>query len=345
MDTITDIVIPINDFLLEADAVSGGLYICKSGGAGLLAKSANKDNTYVIAKFFNYLLPVQPKEKYEKKYYYDELELPPIMLDYLLNNDTPSNILSKIKAHINESAKWMDRRGILALVEMTFDPAISFGYRKVNPQIKSLIDILSKRYKIHILDNCDPHTHSNLSKIVNVNGNISMSHHTKQIKCSGGNNYEVYSHFITQHKLNMENVLFIETLGGYMDAIKKYSVFRGIDTNILHYDKFNYECFLINLSSILNIKIRENGIETKKSINQAEMLSKIYIDPNILELRQGSAIIDNFVYNGKIYEKLIRDNGEIICTVMYSDKGHDNNERTIMLLIPESKYDQIFSLK
>ena len=41
-------------------------------------------------------------------------------------------------------------------------------------------------------------------------------------------------------------------------------------------------------------------------------------------------------------EKLIQENGDIICTVTYSDKGNNNNERTVILPIKIDKYDQMY---
>ena len=73
-------------------------------------------------------------------------------------------------------------------------------------------------------------------------------------------------------------------------------------------------------------------------------MSEIVINKELLELRKGCAIVDSFIYNGKMYEKLIRDNGDIICTVLYSDKGNDNNERTIILMIDYEKYKQIYQI-
>lgn len=345
---ITDIVIPINDFILEPDTVAGGLYICKSGGAGLLAKMANKDNKYLIEKFFNYLYPIKSQGEYERDYYYNGMKLPPIMLDHLLDHDEPVKILTKIKDQINKNAKWMDKNGILAIVDMTFDPTISFSYQKINVKIKSFIIALGKHYKIHLVDNCDTNTITNLSQLININGNISVSSKTKFIKCSDGNNYDVYSNFIIKNHINPDGVLFIETLPGYIKSINNYSKFRGIDIKTILYDKLNYDTFIKKISNVLDISLDNNIGEfvPNKIIlkKEATLMSSIVVDNKVMEMRKGCAIVDTFIYNGKMYEKLIRDNGDIICTVIYSDKNNDNNERTILLMIDYEKYKQIYLL-
>lgn len=333
---ITDIVLPINDFLLEPDIVSGGLYICKSGGAGLLAKSANKDNKYIIEKFFNYLMLVNPKEPYDKKYYYDGMELPPIMLDYLLDNDSPEVILDKVKTRINNNSKWMDRKGILALVDMTFDPEISFNYRKFNPMVRDLIDKLKTKYNIYFLDNCDKSISNKLGF------DIFSSYKLKTIKCSEGTNYQIYKDFMEQTNINPNNILFVETLPGYIDSINNYAKQRGVNIKALLYNK---ETFIKDLSDILDISLNNivgEFVCNNPKISQGELLSEIVIDNQLLNNRKGSVIVDNFIHNGKLYEKLIQDDGTIFCTVLYSDTDINKTERTIILPISHDKYKQIY---
>ena len=92
----TDIVVSINNFLIEADTVSGGLYIGKNGGLGLLAKCAMKEDQYLMKKFFGYIEAVPSKEIYDHRYYYDNMLIPTIIMDHLLNNDTDENILKNL---------------------------------------------------------------------------------------------------------------------------------------------------------------------------------------------------------------------------------------------------------
>ncbi|GAG78668.1 unnamed protein product, partial [marine sediment metagenome] len=184
---ITDIVVSINDFLLEADIISGGLYICKNGGVGLLTKSANKDNRYVMKKFFGYIEAVKPVEEYEYDYYYEDMKIPPILLDHLLDKDTDENILQKVKAKINKTAKWMDKKGILAIADMTFSHAISTDYRKTNKDNMQLLDMLSKTFKIHLLGNCSNIAMGNMidrGDFETINGNIVTSAELGTLKCS-----------------------------------------------------------------------------------------------------------------------------------------------------------------
>jgi hypothetical protein len=345
---ITDIIVPLNDFILEPDVVSASLYICKNGGAGLLAKSANKDNTYIMEKFFGYLEPISAKTPSGRCYYYNNMKIPDIMVDFLLNNDTNENILLKIREQINANAKWMDKRGILSLVDITFDNAISLNYRKINTKITNLISSLGKYFTVHLLDNCDAYVSKKLYDLVSINGITCTSSMCKLLKCSQGDNYDIYSHFISQNKINMSNALFIETLPGYINAINNYSKYRGINVNSLLYDKINYDDFIKNLSEMLNISFNDNVgefvINKPKSIPvQGILLSQISIDNSVIEMRKGSAIIDTFIYNGKLYEKLIQDNGDINCIVIYSDKGNDNNERTVVLPIKIDIYDQVYT--
>jgi len=342
----TDIVIPVNDFLLEADIVSGGLYICKNGGTGLLAKSANKDNKYVIQKFFGYLEPVRPIVSYENPCYYDGMKLPDIMLDFLLYRDTTENIIIKIKEKINATAKWMDKNGILALVDMTFDPAICLYYRKINPKIKDLILTLCKYFTVHIVDNCDKHLSDKLPEMISVNGTTYTSSKFKILKCSQGDNYDMYSRFMAYTKLNPSKTLFIETIPGYITAINNYAKFRGINISSIQYDGNKYDEFISNISNMVDInltdKVGQFAVNRPKTIPvQGILLSEISIDSRIMDMRRGSAIVDTFIYNGKLYEKLIQENGDIMCTVTYSDKGNNGNERTVILPIKLNKYDQI----
>jgi len=345
---ITDIVFPINDFLIEADTVSGGVYICKSGGMGLLTKSANKDNMYIVQKFFSYLQGIDSINNNSDEHYYDGIRLPPVLMDYLLDNDTGENILSKAKPHIYKNAKWMDYRGITALAEMTFNSKICLNFRKINRDIKKLLKHLSKHFRVHLLDNCDKIITTKLKSETKINGHVSTSCELKSLKCSKGNRYDIYEKFVTAHGIDISRTLFVECLDGYIDSINAYGNFRGMSVRCIKYDKLKYDTFITELSNILNISINK-GIEfninknKEKQLLQAKLLSNISVDQNIIKDRIGSAILGSFIYNSKFYERLIKDNGDIFSIVIYSDMGLNKNERTVILQITNETYENMYN--
>ncbi len=354
---ITDIVVPINDFLLEADTVSGGLYICQNGGVGLLAKSANKDNRYVMKKFFGYLEPIESIGVYEYDYYYEDMKIPRIMMDHLLDKDTDKNILQKVKDHINKEAKWMDKKGILAITDMTFSHAISIDYRKINTDNMKLMDMLSKSFTVHLLGNCSRISMDNMidrGDFKGVNGNIVTSSDLGTLKCSKSGRYDIYEKFLTEHSLDPTTCLFFETHPGNITAIHNYAMFRGVQIRTILYQKDKKrQDFVQGLSKVVEMDLDTGNIAgefvpsntSQPSVPTVSktilLLSTVVVDGGLLDRRKGAAIADTFVENGKLYEQLIDTNGEVFCTVTYSDIGHNNNERTIMLPVKIQRYTEI----
>ncbi len=254
VEGITDIVVSLNDFLLEADIIGGGLYICQKGGMGLLTKSANKPNIYIMKKFFGYLEPIIPKEQYLHDYYYNDDKLPQILIDYLLDNDTNDNILTKVKNHINEKAKWMDKKGILAIADMTFHQDISSNYRLINKKNMDILTRLSSKYTIHILCNSNKLFITKLidmGKLNSINGHIVTSSELGDLKCSQSGRYDIYDKFITKYNINLSTSLFIETHPGNIKAIENYSKVKNLNIKTLLYKKENRESFLNELKELV----------------------------------------------------------------------------------------------
>lgn len=307
---ITDIVVGINDFLIEADTVSGGLYIGKMGGVGLLAKCAMNEDQYLMKKFFGYINDVPPKEPYENQYYYDDMLIPPILMEHLLNNDTAENILTKVRDHIEKTAKWMDRKGILAIADITFSDEISSDYMKPNDLNMKIVKLLSNDYTIHILGNFNRIT---MNKMVDkkifehVNGNIITSSDLKELKCSKGNNYNIYHKFFQQCGIDPVTALFIETHQGHIDSLIKYGESIGIEINTLLYNKDDRDSFVSELSSITNKDM--SSVSNSVIDTVGEIVEDKETTDNVSMRRIGSVIAGFGIKDGKMYEHLIDKEG------------------------------------
>ena len=298
----TDIVVSINDFLIEADTVSGGIYIGKNGGLGLLAKCAMKENQYLIQKFFGYLEAVPSKGIYEHRYYYEDMLIPTIMMDHLLNNDTDENILKKVKVHINKVAKWMDKKGILAIADITFSHEISSKYMRANENNMNIIKALSKDYTIHILGNCnkvmmDKMIHKNIFE--HVNGNIITSSDLKDMKCSQSKRYNIYDKFLQKCGIDPVTTLFIETHQGHIDALGEYGKTKNIEIQTILYDSKLRDVFITNLSNMLEVVFSGNVSETE--VGETEISET--------KSRVGAVISGFVIKNNKLYEQLINKDG------------------------------------
>lgn len=339
---IKDIIVNLNDFLICPDTISGGLYITKNGGVGLLAKCATKDNLYLMRKFITYIEKIPSNHAYENKYYYEDILLPPILLDHLLGNDTDTNILIKVREHINKTAKWLDRRGILALAEMTFSNQISGDYFKINSVIMDIIKSLSERYNIHILGNCN---RQSMIKFFNddrfkcINGNIVTSSDIKELKCSKTNNYTVYDKFLKQYNINPNTCLFIETQQGYIDTLNTYNKLNNTGIRCILYNYLEHDSFVKQLYEILpngiesvgqfdinptNKEVNDliddlignmiegNSIETKN--DHGDLTEDDLTEGDLVYRREKSIILESKVINNILYEKLKDKNGKIFYT-------------------------------
>jgi FMN phosphatase YigB (HAD superfamily) len=317
---ITDIVVPLNEFLITADTVSGGLYICKNGGMGLLTKSTLKDDRYIMKKFFGYIESVPSKVKYDHEYYYDDMKLPPVVIDHLLDNDTDENILSKVKQEINKKAKWMDRKGILAIAEMTFNHDISTKYRKINPENIKLLQELSEKFNVHILGNC---SQIGLDKILDIhsntfnsiNGNIVCSAEMGSIKCSKSGRYDIYDNFLSKCGIDIERTVFVETHIGHIKALENFGKYKEVNIKSILYNQTNQTMFLSDLSKLLHINIdtdpKESDVNSTPLANSEETI----INAN----RIGNTIADSFTKGPILYEQLIDKDGNIKCVKMDID--------------------------
>jgi len=325
--TFTDIVVSINDFLIEADTVSGGIYIGKNGGLGLLAKCAMKEDQYLMQKFFGYMEAIPSKGTYEHRYYYEDMLIPTIMMDHLLNNDTDENILKKAKDHINIVAKWMDKKGILAIADITFSHEIGSEYMRANENNMNIIKSLSKDYTIHILGNCNKVM---MDKMVDrklfehVNGNIMTSSDLKDMKCSQSKRYDIYDKFLQKCGIDPVTTLFIETHQGHIDALGEYGKTKNIQIQTILYDCKLRDVFITNLSNMLGVVFSVEVGETETEVNVIE--TKL--------TRVGSVIAGFVIKNNKLYEQLINKDG----TFFLCFDGNTISE------ITRSEYDEIFKV-
>ena len=249
----------------------------------------------------------------------------------------------------------MDKKGILAITDMTFSHAISINYRKINTDNMKLLELLSKRFSIHLLGNCSRISMDNMinrGDFKGVNGNIVTSSDLGTLKCSQSGRYDIYEKFLTEHSLDPTTCLFIETHPGNITAIHNYAKFRGIQIRTILYQKDKRQDFIQGLSKMVGMDLdvtdvvgefapNTSSVPTKKVSKTILLLSTVVVDGGLLDRRKGAAIADTFIENGKLYEQLIDTNGEVFCTVTYSDIGHNNNERTIMLPVKTEKYKEI----
>ena len=337
---ITDIVVSFNDFLLEADKVGGGLYICQNGGMGLLAKSANKPVIYVMQKFFEYIQGVPSKGTYDHVYYYDDLIIPPILIDHLLDNDTDENILKKVKIHINKNAKWMDKKGILAIADMTFHHEISSNYRVTNQVNIEIVKNLSKHFTIHLLGNCSKISADKMAKdgkFVDINGHVVTSSELGSIKCSRSGKYDIYEKFLSKCGINPINCLFIETHPGHIKAIKEYGKSRHIHIKTMLYDKEKQSDFATELSEIVGIigiipiELQGTISETISETIQEDVVGEFVTNdpsgpPNntnntdsITKRKLDTTITGGSASSSTVYEQLNDTDGNTYCTIMTMD--------------------------
>ncbi len=323
---ITDIVVSINDFLIDPDTVSGGIYMCQNGGVGLLAKSAMKEEKYILKKFFGYIEAIPSNESYDYRYYYEDLLLPPILIDHLLDNDTDENIIRKAKTRINKTAKWMDKNGILALVDITFHHEISNNYRKPNTGNLKIIKSLSQNYVVHLLGNCNRNAMDKLidKKVFEcVNGNIITSSDLKELKCSISKRYDIYDKFLNKYNIDPSGCLFIETHQGHINALNEYGKAKGADINTILYNPADRKSFVKELSDRLGFSLIPNITKPAEPCN-IETVGEFDINQSqtnelLLDRRVGSTIFDTFIKDNNIYEQLVDNHGDMFCTCMHNN--------------------------
>jgi len=260
---ITDIVVDINDFVIVADMVQGVLFLAKNGGINLMVKQAAMDEKYLIRRFFDIIREVPAVTEYDNVYYYEKVEIPPILMDYLMDNDTDENILAKITDHIENNASWMEKRGWLAVAEMTFNSEMSTKYRMWNAENLRLLEQLSKHYTIHMLGNCNKRSLKNMIDLnPGVTDSIITSSDVRECKCSQSGDYVIYQKFLEHTDLNPDTTLFIEFYQGYIDALKLYN--SNINT-ILYRGKDKKKEFIKELREYLGIHICYKYIKGQKT--------------------------------------------------------------------------------
>jgi len=275
---IQNIIIPLNDFLLEPDIVKAGLYIAKNGGVPLLTKSANKPTTYIMRKFFNYLYNIPSLHPYEREYYYEDVKIPPLILDHLLNKDTYYNILNKSKIYINKNAKWADRNGIVAIADMTFDDTISSSYRLLNRDILNIVKSLSNKYNIYVIDNCCQMTLHKVRKDLNFieDKNITGSCEIGALKCAKNLNYDIYEHLVKKHHIDLSETLFIDTQEGYINSIKSYGKYSNTNIKtVIHNNSCNTKEHLIESLKNVNINVNDDiNMESDTLVETINMINE-----------------------------------------------------------------------
>ncbi len=267
MDTqkITDVVVDINDFLIVANMKHGGIHMGSHGGITMMLTSAVKEEKFLLKKFFRSIEGVEGITNLEHEIYYEGVPIPSILVDHLFDNDSDDNILGNIKTYLDENASWMEKNGLIAIAEMTFNTDMSSYYRMYNKEnLRIVYALIANGYRVHLLGNC---SRRSLDKIINVHGNLLGGHHVtsittstdlKSLKCSSGNNHDMVAKFLEAKKFNPESTLFIEINQGYIDAIRKYDdkiptlLYRGKDEKV---------DFLKELCTLLNIKISYDDIK------------------------------------------------------------------------------------
>ena len=252
---ISDIVVDINDFLIVANMKSGFIQMGTNGGVAMMVKSAVKeDDKYLIKKFFKAIIDVPSITGYPD-IYYENVLIPPILIDHLLDRDTDKNILNKIRQHLTDNSSWLETNGLMSIAEMSFDSDMSSHYRMYNKQNIKLVELLMDAgYCVHLLGNC---SRRSLDKIIDYHGkfeidSITTSSDLKSLKCSNSNKYDIYDKFLTNSGLEPSSTLFMEVNQGYIDAINHFN--PDIPT-ILYRGKTEKEEFVAELAKLLDIDL------------------------------------------------------------------------------------------
>ena len=274
---ITDIVVDINDFAIVANMIQGVVFLAKNGGMNLMLKQALMDEKYLIRRFFDMIRGVESVTKYTNEYDYDGVIIPPILMDYLLDNDTDENILSKIVEHLENTSSWMEKKGWIAVAEMTFNSSMSTTYRIWNAENLRMLEQLSKHYTIHMLGNCNRRSLDNMIDINDnikdhITGHIVTSSDIRDFKCSQSGHHAMFEKFLEVTKLNKDKVLFIEVHPGYIEALNNLD--PTIKT-ILYRGKDNKKDFIEELNRYLGIDIDYNYIKGKSNISNGSNGSNI----------------------------------------------------------------------
>lgn len=252
---ITDIVVDINDFLIVANMKAGIIKMGTNGGISMMVKSAVKeDDKYLIKKFFNAILDI-PSINQNSNIYYENVLIPPILVDHLFDLDTDENILAKIQKHLNRTASWFEIKGLMSIAEMSFDSDMSSHYRMYNRQNIKIVELLMDAgYRVHLLGNC---SRRSLDKIIDHHGKFDVDSVTTSsdigvLKCSKGDRYDMFDCFLKRSGLNPNNTLFIEVHQGYINAINNFN--PNIPT-ILYRGKTEKRSFIKDLSKLLDIDL------------------------------------------------------------------------------------------
>ena len=270
MTDITDIIVGINDFLVVIDTVPGFLFLSQNGGVNLMLKSVVNDDKYLLKRFFNAIEDVPAVNKIQHTYYYNDFVIPPVLVDHLLDKDTDENMLEKIKKHLNETASWMERKGLLTIADMTFGHKIGTKYRIYNKENMRLIEQLSENYTIHMLGNC---SRKSLDQLIDkdnsiydhVKGNIVTSTDLSDLQCSQTGRYDIYHKFMESYNIDPTKTLFIETQPGHIKALEQYSKYIGQPIRtILYQGGKNKKKFVSELSELLGIDIDFQYIKNNK---------------------------------------------------------------------------------
>lgn len=272
MSEITDIVVGINDFLVVIDTIPGLLFLSQNGGINLMVKSAMNDEKYLLRKFFKAIEEVPSVNNIQHDYYYNDFVIPPILVDHLLDLDTDENMLRKIKDHLQKTASWMEKKGLLTIAEMTFGHKTGTKYRIYNKENMRMIEQLSQHYTIHMLGNC---SRKSLDQLIDkdptinnhVNGNIVTSTDIDDLQCSQSGRYDVYHKFLKTYNIDPAKTLFIETQEGHIEALKRYSgVIGNPIRSILYRGKNKKKEFVNELSNMLGVDIDYHYIKNGHTI-------------------------------------------------------------------------------
>ena len=262
MEHITDIVVDINDFLVVVNVGKGIGFLAKSGGINLMARSVVRDSRFLMRKFFGSIQDVYTENLFsDQEIYFVDFKIPDIIVDHLLDLDSNENVLDKIRIHLGENASWIERNGLIAIADMSFNHDLFTTYRSYNAENLRLVELLSEYYCIHMMGNPSKITLQKLldnddSLIENISGNVLTSAELLALKCSKTLQYDIYQKFFEKTKLNPATTLFIETNQGYVDAVHNYGLQNGIKTNaILYQGKKAKEGFVKNLGKELHVDL------------------------------------------------------------------------------------------
>tara|TARA_R110001632_G_scaffold216925_2_gene345389 strand:- start:264 stop:1061 length:798 start_codon:yes stop_codon:yes gene_type:complete len=260
---ITDVVFDINDFIVIANMKQGAIHMGTHGGFTMMISGALKDEKYLLKKFFKSIENVPAINEIKHEIFYEEVPIPPILIDHLFDLSSDDVILTKIRDHLEETSNWLECSGYIAIAEMTFDSSVSAEYRLYNKENMRIIKTLTDQgFRVHLLGNCSKRS---LDEIQKVHGTLPVSSimtstEIGKLKCWNGASSKIWEIFLDRSEIHPTSVLFVELSHGYIDAVKNFD--DRIRT-ILYQGKEKKVLFLEELSSILDIEIDFDLIKGK----------------------------------------------------------------------------------